>query len=68
MCMQHFFIKTEKVITAHGNENRSHLGNNLIFTVIFLKNSKDYKTEMNQDANSYHECGTIKNNLLKLTY
>ena len=25
MCMQHFLIKVEEVITSQGNENRSHL-------------------------------------------
>ena len=38
--MQHFLIKVEKVITSQGNENKSHLGNKLLLTVMIIKEHK----------------------------
>lgn len=59
MCMQHFFIKVEEVITSQGNENRRHLGNKLLLKS-YKENLKEHKTTK--------KCNQRANNNEKITY
>lgn len=73
MCIQHFFIKIEEVITSQGNENRSHLGQQAASysdKKNVLKNTKQEKTVISMQVtmknNNVH--AVIINNFSKQTY
>lgn len=72
MCMQHFFIRVEKVITSQGNENRSHLGHKLLLTAIKKFWGAQNRKKCNQWANNNEKtnnvCDLTIYNFLKQTY
>lgn len=72
MCMQHFLIKVEEVITSQGNENRSHLAKKAASYSDNKKISKNtkQKTGHQRTHNSEKIMNALRvtNNFFKQTY